>query len=83
MSFSEIMEKHPEAAKILIQKGMHCLGCGMAAFETLKQGAIMHGINPDKLVKEINAKISKKSKTKSTKNKFLSRRKKPMRRKTN
>ena len=69
MSFAEIMEKHPDAAMMLIEKGMHCMGCGMAAYETLEQGAIVHGLNPDKLVKELN-------------NKFLFRKKKPRRRKT-
>jgi hybrid cluster-associated redox disulfide protein len=54
MSFGEIMNRYPEAAMILMDKGMHCMGCGAANFETLEQGALMHGINPDKLVEEIN-----------------------------
>jgi hybrid cluster-associated redox disulfide protein len=60
MKFSEILKKYPEAAEILMNKGMHCFGCCMAADETLEQGAIMHGLNPDKLVEEINRKIGKK-----------------------
>ena len=56
MSFSEIMEKNPDAAEVLFRSGMHCIGCGMAAMETLEQGALMHGLDPDKLVKEINKK---------------------------
>jgi len=32
----------------------------MAMFETLEQGAIMHGINPNKLVEELNKKIKKR-----------------------
>lgn len=54
MTFAEIMQKNPEAAEILMNKGMHCIGCHMAMHETLEQGAIMHGLNPDKLVKELN-----------------------------
>jgi len=64
MSFVEIMQKHPKAAMILIEKGMHCIGCGMAAYETLEQGAVMHGLNPDKLVKELNSKFNKKTRGK-------------------
>jgi len=60
MTFAEIMEKNPEAAWILMKKGMHCMGCAMASGETLEQGAIIHGIDPDKLVKEINKKLSTK-----------------------
>ncbi len=56
MSFSEIIEKNPEAIGILFEKGMHCIGCGMAGMETLEQGALMHGLDPDALVKEINKK---------------------------
>jgi len=54
MTFAEIMHKNPKAAEILMNKGMYCIGCHMAMHETLEQGAFMHGMNPDKLVKELN-----------------------------
>ena len=54
MTFAKIMEKNSNAAAILISKGMHCIGCPSAIQETLEQGAIMHGLDPDKLVEEIN-----------------------------
>lgn len=60
MSFSEIIEKNPDAAEILFKEGLHCIGCGMAAMETLEQGALMHGLDPDKLVDEINRALLKK-----------------------
>ena len=56
MTFVEILKKNPEAGYILSEKGLHCIGCGMAMYETLEQGAIMHGLDPDKLVKELNKK---------------------------
>lgn len=59
MYFSELMLKYPKAAEILMKRGMHCFGCSMSANETIEQGAIMHGWNPDKLVKELNMKIKK------------------------
>lgn len=62
MTFAEITQKYPEVGEVLIKKGLHCIGCGMALYETLEQGAIMHGLNPDKLVAEINKKIGKKIK---------------------
>jgi hybrid cluster-associated redox disulfide protein len=61
MTFMEVMQISPEAAWVLMNKGMHCAGCHLAANETIEQGAIMHGINPDKLVKELNSKLNKKS----------------------
>jgi hybrid cluster-associated redox disulfide protein len=57
MSFGEILNRYPKAGEILMKKGLHCIGCGMAMFESLEQGAIMHGINPDKLVQELNKKL--------------------------
>lgn len=62
MSFSEIMEKNPEAMEILMGEGMHCCGCPMAMQETLEQGASAHGLDADELVKELNNKLKKKTK---------------------
>lgn len=64
MSFSELLAKHPELAQDLFEEGMHCANCPLASAENLEQGAIMHGINPEKLVTKLNKKIkSKKKKT--------------------
>ena len=49
---------------ILFEKGMHCIGCGMAGFETLEQGALVHGIDVDELVKELNGENKLKEKKK-------------------
>lgn len=57
MSFAEIMKKSPKAIEILLGRGLHCIGCPMAMQETLEQGALMHGLNPDEIVKEINEKL--------------------------
>ncbi len=62
MSFIEIMHRYPEAMEILTKKGMHCVGCPMAMQETLEQGCLTHGLNPNKLVKEINELLKTKSK---------------------
>lgn len=56
MSFAEILEKKPEAASFLMEKGMHCCGCPMAMQETLAQGACAHGLDADEVVKELNKK---------------------------
>ena len=62
MSFSEIMQKNPDVIGILLEKGMHCIGCPMAMQETLEQGAVAHGLDPDKLMKEIEDKLKKNKK---------------------
>ena len=64
MTFGEVFEKNPDSIEILFSNGMHCIGCAFAMDETLEQGAIAHGINPDKLVKDINNIKNKKIKRK-------------------
>ena len=49
MNFKEVLTKHPETAQVFLEKGMHCIGCMAAAFETIEQGATAHGMDIDEL----------------------------------
>ncbi len=60
MSFSALLSKYPETIEVFLRYGMHCVGCVAASFETIEQGAKAHGIDPDQLVKDLNAAIKKK-----------------------
>ena len=63
MTFSEVLEKHPETAQIMLKHGLHCIGCHASAFENIEQGCLGHGMSEesvDNLVKEMNAAIKKK-----------------------
>lgn len=51
---ADILKIKPEAAPILMSKGMHCLGCSIASGETLAQAAQVHGIPLEELLKELN-----------------------------
>ena len=51
----ELMMMFPEAAPILMEIGMHCLGCPASQMETLEEAAMVHGIDGDLLVEKINA----------------------------
>ncbi len=44
-------------APVLLDIGMHCLGCPASQMETIEEAAMVHGIDPDELVKRINANI--------------------------
>lgn len=50
----EIIEIAPEKAEILLQAGMHCLGCPASQEETLEEACEVHGIDVEELVKELN-----------------------------
>ena len=41
-------------APILMASGLHCLGCAMASGETIEEACMVHGMDCDALVEEIN-----------------------------
>lgn len=51
----ELMNIFPESAPILMEIGMHCLGCPASQMETLEEAAMVHGIDSTLLVEKINA----------------------------
>ncbi len=50
----ELLEIAPEKAEILLQAGMHCLGCPASQAETLEEACEVHGIDVDDLLEKIN-----------------------------
>ena len=62
MTIFELMEKNPAAGEALAQRGLFCGGCPMAMMETIEMGAVAHGVDPDKLIKELNELKKEKSK---------------------
>ena len=54
----ELLVTFPEAAPILMEIGMHCLGCPASQMESLEEAAMGHGIDSDLLVEKINAAMS-------------------------
>ena len=55
MTIGEILRTYPDVAPILLNAGMHCLGCPSAQGETLEEAAMVHGMDVDALMKEIQA----------------------------
>ncbi len=54
MSIIEIVQNFPEALPVFAKYGLGCVGCAAARFENLEAGAKVHGVDPDKMVEEIN-----------------------------
>lgn len=54
-TIGELIANCPQVAPILMEIGMHCLGCPSAQAEQLWEAAMVHGIDPDLLVEKINA----------------------------
>ena len=54
----DIVNQHPEAAEVLFEIGMHCLGCPVSQGESLEDACAVHGVDTEKIIKSINEKIS-------------------------
>ena len=59
MQIGELLQISPEVAPILMEVGMHCLGCPASQMETLEEAAMVHGLDPDLLTEKINAYLAK------------------------
>jgi hybrid cluster-associated redox disulfide protein len=55
MTIGEMLDNNPEIAPILLEAGMHCLGCPSARSESLEQAAAVHGLDVRKLLDKIEA----------------------------
>lgn len=55
MTIGEILRVDPDVVSILLDAGMHCLGCPASQGETLEEAAMVHGIDIDELMKKIES----------------------------
>ena len=55
MTIGEVLNINMDIAPILMEIGMHCLGCPASQGESLDEAAMVHGIDADLLVEKINA----------------------------
>ena len=55
MTIGELIRVDQAVIPVLLNAGMHCLGCPSAQAESLEEAAMVHGIDVDKLVDDINA----------------------------
>ena len=51
----ELIEKAPEKADILLEAGMHCLGCPASQAESIEEACMVHGIDVEELLEKLNA----------------------------
>ena len=55
MTIGEILRTNPNVAPILMEAGMHCLGCPSAQGESLEEAAMVHGMDIEALMEQIAA----------------------------
>ena len=60
-NIAKLVYEYPEAAEVLMSFGLHCIGCFASGFDTIKQGASIHGMSDEEInemIDEINKVIS-------------------------
>ncbi|MDD2534254.1 MAG: DUF1858 domain-containing protein [Eubacteriales bacterium] len=55
MIISDVLELDKGAVPIFFKNGLHCLGCSMASGETIEEACMVHGLNVDNLLFELNS----------------------------
>ncbi|MDO8585911.1 MAG: DUF1858 domain-containing protein [Armatimonadota bacterium] len=54
---ADLLRNHPQTADVFSGHGLGCFVCMGAAMETVEEGALMHNLDPDVIVEELNRAI--------------------------
>jgi hybrid cluster-associated redox disulfide protein len=57
MTIAEAIAADQNIIPILLDIGMHCLGCPSAQAETLEEAAYVHGLKPEELMERIRTEL--------------------------
>ena len=50
----DVLKMDPDCAQIFFKNGLHCIGCPSASGETIEEASAVHGLDPNKLIRELN-----------------------------
>jgi hybrid cluster-associated redox disulfide protein len=50
---SALLARDPQAARVLLNHRMHCVGCAIAPFETLAEVCLVYGVPLEHLLEEL------------------------------
>lgn len=60
MIIADVLQMDRGTAPIFMKHGLHCLGCPASSMESISDVSVVHGMNPDKLVEDLNEYFEKK-----------------------
>ncbi len=61
MTIGEVLRMDRNTAPIFMQYGMHCLGCPHATSESIEQAGMVHGVDVDQLIGDLNKLLEQKA----------------------
>jgi len=53
----DVVRQYPETADIMLEYGLHCVGCFANQFDTVEQGALLHGMDEEE-IEEMLARVN-------------------------
>ena len=60
MIIGDMLAQDMSIAAILMNAGMHCIGCASSQGESLEEACLVHGMNVDEVVADINTYLASK-----------------------
>jgi len=60
MTMGQMLEMDRDIAYVLMQCGMHCVGCPSSIGESLEQACMVHGLDADQVLEAINSYLATK-----------------------
>lgn len=58
MPIGDVVKKYPQTIRVFLQHGLVCVGCAVARFENIRDGAAAHGIDVDALIADLNQAVA-------------------------
>jgi hybrid cluster-associated redox disulfide protein len=58
MPIGDVLRTHPNTLRVFLSHGLMCVGCAIARFENIGDGARAHGIDVDALIKDLNEAVA-------------------------
>jgi hybrid cluster-associated redox disulfide protein len=60
-NLAELVSQYPNTVEVLIDYGLHCVGCIASSFDTIEAGSKVHGLSDkeiDEMVERLNEVIN-------------------------
>ena len=54
MPIGQVLKQYTQTLNVFLSHGLMCVGCAIARFENIRQGATAHGIDVDTLIADLN-----------------------------
>ena len=61
MTIREVLDIDRSTAPIMMDYGMHCMGCPFSQMESLEMGCAAHGSDVNELVEKLNEYLAEKA----------------------